>query len=273
VQRFRPNPSPALPRQPRCSEKGFTLVELLVVVAVIGSLASMVLPGLAKAKSKAQSTRCASNMRNWSQATHLYLSDNDDHLPFFGELSTDGSKMMWHGKLAIYMARYTPPDTLYTQTEIFRDDIRRCPGGRSGPPPFAKTNTWTGWNCWVGANFGSGPEATKAPFYYADYAQTLPASRIARPDDAMLYMDSLYHGVYNPSIERYKLVQDFDGDGVPDSMAAYADIPFNYARPTVHENASNVTLLDGHVERVAYKKLWQPGPDGRAIHPFWRLDD
>jgi prepilin-type N-terminal cleavage/methylation domain-containing protein/prepilin-type processing-associated H-X9-DG protein len=270
VQYLRPISVRALPHP---GKAGFTLIELLVVLAVIGVLGSMLLPALAKGKSKAQSVRCSSNMKNWAHATHLYLADNDDRIPYFGELSTDGSKMMWHGTLGPYMGRYTPPDTFYNKTQIFQDDIRRCPGGRVGPPPFAKTNTWTWWNCWIGANFGSGPEANKAPFYYADYAQALPASRINRPDDAMLYTDSVFHGVYNPSIERYKFVQDFDEDGAPDSMAAYPDMPYNYGRPTVHENGANVTLLDGHVERVPFKKLWQANPNGRAAHSFWRLDD
>lgn len=259
--------------RPYSCRKGFTLLELIVVVAVIGVLASMILPALAKGKIKSQTIRCASNMRNWAHATHLYLSDNDDHLPFFGDLSTDGSKTMWHGKLAPYLGRYTQEDTFYTQTEIFRDEIRRCPGGQMGPPPGAKTNTWTGWNSWIGANFGGGPEATKALFYYGDCAQALPASRIHHPDDAMLYMDSLVHGVYNPSIERYRLVLDLDEDGTPDSMWAYPDTPYNYGRPTVHNNGSNVTLLDGHVERVPFKKLWQVRSDGKAVHPFWRLED
>jgi len=61
--------------------KAFTLVELLVVIAVIGVLAALLLPALARGKELGRRTACASNLRQLVLATALYANDHEDQLP------------------------------------------------------------------------------------------------------------------------------------------------------------------------------------------------
>lgn len=60
---------------------GFTLVELLVVLAVIAVLAALLLPALARAKSKAHNITCLSQLKQLGIATRLYAEDNNARLP------------------------------------------------------------------------------------------------------------------------------------------------------------------------------------------------
>ena len=58
------------------------MIELLVVIAIIAILAAMLLPVLASAKEKAQRTQCVNNNHQIGIATHMYVADNKDKMPF-----------------------------------------------------------------------------------------------------------------------------------------------------------------------------------------------
>src|SRR5260370_13551679 len=62
-------------------KRGFTLVELLVVIAMIAILASLLLPSLSRAREAARRTACVNNLRQVNLAIHLYADDCLDSLP------------------------------------------------------------------------------------------------------------------------------------------------------------------------------------------------
>jgi prepilin-type N-terminal cleavage/methylation domain-containing protein/prepilin-type processing-associated H-X9-DG protein len=60
--------------------RGFTIVELLVVVAVVAILVGLLSPALAKAKAQAQGLRCRANLHQLQFAALLYAGDNEDRV-------------------------------------------------------------------------------------------------------------------------------------------------------------------------------------------------
>ena len=81
--------------------RGFTLIELLVVLAIVSLLAALLFPAFARARERARSTTCLSNMRQLGLAVFQYAGDEDSRFPYAGDpedLHTDYWKFAHGGQ-------------------------------------------------------------------------------------------------------------------------------------------------------------------------------
>lgn len=75
----------------------FSLVELLVVIAVISLLLSILTPVLNRAKAVAKQTVCQSRLRQWGLAFEIYTTQNDNYYPHIDGLDRDAGQADWFG--------------------------------------------------------------------------------------------------------------------------------------------------------------------------------
>ena len=101
------------------THRAFTLIEVLVVIAVIALLVTILVPSLSKAREMARATVCRANMRNMAVATLMYVEDQALYLPSVG-LSHGSHQLDEQGSWLRLLQRYSGTDLLY-----------RCPSDRS----------------------------------------------------------------------------------------------------------------------------------------------
>ncbi len=127
--------------------KNFTLIELLVVIAIIAILAAMLLPALGKAREKAKSIKCVSNLKQLSNGCVMYSLDYDSYLP--PQPVESAYLTCWDAKIATYVGYKMPSGGGYSG---WGPPIFHCPSGKVPVGFSAGSSRGYGMNYYVAAD-------------------------------------------------------------------------------------------------------------------------
>lgn len=171
--------------------RGFTLVELLVIVAIIAVLAGLLLPALSKAKALGQRTACLSNLRQLGLSWMLYSGDNDGRLveSYPGVASQSPNPYAWVlGNMQVAAEAASP--TLIMRGQLFQYNnniaIYHCPadkGMQAGGKTIANLRSYS-MNAFMGdrsrlpapVNHAYPSAADYVPFYAKESDLPHPSS-------------------------------------------------------------------------------------------------
>jgi len=197
---------------------GFTLVELLTVISILGVLGYLLSSGYSRVRQRASLVRCTSNLRQMSTAFNLYAAEHNGVLPA-ASVSAAWPMNTWYYQLQPYLEQRKTGATM-TNLNLCFTGVFRCPG----KPNWGLKNTTdverTSYAMNAFAPEGGSPVAKRL-------------TEIPEPARTMLVIDTNSGSIY-----------------VRNRNYIYRD-----SRALWHQERDNVLFVDGHVEAIAKNGL------------------
>ena len=234
-------------------KKAFTLLELLVVIAVIALLLGILMPVLSTAKSQAKAAICQSNLRQLILANTGYATENDGYyVPAASDLYDDGTGgcHRWHG---VRINSDEPFDPLKGPLIAYlaNGKIKECPErvrfrkGQSWDESFEKGNGGYGYNMtYIGSLLWQGNIVTIDDLRKAHKSATR-ITEVARPAETLMFADCAISKEEGVHIEYSFAEPPFLLDeGQPKESWGYASPSIHFR----HRGKANVAWVDGHID-------------------------
>lgn len=215
----------------RPSLVAFTLVELLVVIAVIGILAALLLPALAKSRAKAEAVTCSNNLQQLSLAWILYAEDNGDLLVNnHGVPETLALRQTWANNVEDWQSSDDNTNLIYlTDSKLGPFSSRsariyKCPSDRVPAPNGPHIRSMS-----MNAMVGNPGELTNR--FNPLYRQFYKTAEVPNPSSIFVFLDeqadTLNDGFFVNRLEEY----------------SWGNVPGSY-----HNGAVSLSFVDGHRE-------------------------
>ncbi len=216
----------------------FTLIELLIVMAIIAILSATLLPALTRSKYSVWRAQCESNLRQLSLAAQMYCSDNAGNFFYYRFNAVNGGQTYWFGWLGPGQDEQRPYDltlgALYPY--LNGSDVRLCPALSSKMAQF-KLKATNSVLCSYGCNLYLAPLNTNLP--------AVNVAKIRRPAETAVFADAAEIDDFLPPASKLNpMLEEF----------YYVDLETNYSSANNYPNGhfrhverADVAFCDGHV--------------------------